>query len=132
MQTPAGVVEDNVPEDQSLVLNTADGLVVVTGCGHAGIVNILTFARQTFASQPVEAIIGGLHLYPATDRELDWTADEMKEFRVAHVIGAHCAGIEAVYHIRQRLGSPRGSVVVGGIGSTYVLGQGVHAGKLAQ
>ena len=37
VQTPAGLVEDAIPEDQSLVLNTPEGLVVVTGCGHAGI-----------------------------------------------------------------------------------------------
>jgi 7,8-dihydropterin-6-yl-methyl-4-(beta-D-ribofuranosyl)aminobenzene 5'-phosphate synthase len=37
VQTSAGLVEDTIPEDQSLVLNTPEGLVVVTGCGHAGI-----------------------------------------------------------------------------------------------
>jgi hypothetical protein len=36
------------------VLNTPEGLVVVTGCGHAGIINILTFARQEFSNEPVE------------------------------------------------------------------------------
>jgi hypothetical protein len=50
-----------------LVLNTPEGLVVITGCGHTGIVNILTFAREQFANEPVEAVIGGLHLFPATD-----------------------------------------------------------------
>ena len=44
VQTPDGLVEDTVPEDQSLVLDTTQGLVVLTGCGHAGIVNILTYA----------------------------------------------------------------------------------------
>lgn len=132
VQTPAGLVEDNIPEDQSLVLNTSPGLVVITGCGHAGIINVLTYAREKFPNEPVQAIIGGLHLYPATDQQLDWTADQMKEFKVANLIGAHCTGLESVYHIRERLGAPRGSVVVGGIGSTFVLGEGVHAGKLAQ
>ena len=41
------LVVDNIPEDQSLVLDTDKGLVVLTGCGHAGLVNILTYARQT-------------------------------------------------------------------------------------
>jgi 7,8-dihydropterin-6-yl-methyl-4-(beta-D-ribofuranosyl)aminobenzene 5'-phosphate synthase len=132
VQTPAGLVEDTVPEDQSLVLNTSEGLVVVTGCGHAGIINVLTFAREEFPNQSVQAVIGGLHLYPATDQQLDWTADKMKEFKVAHLMGAHCTGIESVYHIRERLAMPRGSAVVGSIGSTYVLGEGMHPGKLAQ
>src|SRR6202034_3992461 len=48
VQTPEGLVEDTLPEDQSLVLDTTQGLVVVTGCGHAGIVNILTDAATKF------------------------------------------------------------------------------------
>ena len=132
VQTPAGLVEDTIPEDQSLVLNTPEGLVVVTGCGHAGIINILTFARQEFPNEPVEAVIGGLHLFPATDEQLDWTADKMKEFKVANLMGAHCTGIEAVYRIRQKLGLARASAVVGSVGSTFVLGEGIHPGPLAK
>jgi 7,8-dihydropterin-6-yl-methyl-4-(beta-D-ribofuranosyl)aminobenzene 5'-phosphate synthase len=132
VQTPAGLVEDNIPEDQSLVLNTPEGLVVITGCGHAGIVNILTFAREQFPNQPVEAIIGGLHLFPATDEQLDWTADKLKDFKVANLVGAHCTGIEAVYRIRGRLALPRSSAVVGTVGSTFILGQGIRAGQLAK
>jgi 7,8-dihydropterin-6-yl-methyl-4-(beta-D-ribofuranosyl)aminobenzene 5'-phosphate synthase len=132
VQTPAGLVEDNIPEDQSLVLNTPEGLVVVTGCGHAGIVNILGFAREQFPNEPVEAVIGGLHLFPATDQQLDWTADKLKDFKVANLVGAHCTGIEAVYRIREKLALPRSSAVVGTVGSTFVLGEGIHAGQLAK
>lgn len=132
VQTPEGLVEDTIPEDQSLVLNTPQGLVVVTGCGHAGIINILTFARSEFPDQPVQAVVGGLHLFSATDERLNWTADKLKDFKVANLIGAHCTGIEAVYRIRERLGLPRSSAVVGTVGSTFVLGEGVHAGRLAR
>jgi 7,8-dihydropterin-6-yl-methyl-4-(beta-D-ribofuranosyl)aminobenzene 5'-phosphate synthase len=132
VQTPAGLVEDTIPEDQSLVLNTPEGLVVITGCGHAGIINILTFARQELPNEPVEAVIGGLHLFPASDEQLDWTADKMKEFKVANLMGAHCTGIEAVYRIRERLGLPRASAVVGSVGSSFVLGEGIHPGPLAK
>jgi 7,8-dihydropterin-6-yl-methyl-4-(beta-D-ribofuranosyl)aminobenzene 5'-phosphate synthase len=132
VQTPAGVVEDNIPEDQSLVLNTPQGLVVVTGCGHAGIVNVLTFAREKFPGKPVHAVVGGLHLFPATDEQLDWTADQMKTFNLANLVGAHCTGIEAVYRIRERLGLSRKSAVVGTVGSTFVLGEGPHPGSLAK
>jgi 7,8-dihydropterin-6-yl-methyl-4-(beta-D-ribofuranosyl)aminobenzene 5'-phosphate synthase len=132
VQTPDGLVEDTIPEDQSLVLNTPEGLVVITGCGHAGIVNILTFAREEFPREPVQAVIGGLHLFPASDQQLDWTADKLKEFKVANLVGAHCTGIEAVYRIRERLGLPRQSAVVGTVGSTFVLGEGIHPGELAK
>ncbi len=132
MQTPDGLVEDNIPEDQSLVLNTAQGLVVVTGCGHAGIVNILTDANTEFRGRPVHGVIGGLHLYPATDEQLDWTGDKMKEFHVANLLGAHCTGIEAVYHLRDRVGLTRKSAVVATVGSTFILGDGIATGPLAK
>ena len=132
VQTAAGLVEDTIPEDQSLVLNTPEGLVVVTGCGHAGIINILTFAREQFPNQPVQAVVGGLHLFPATDEQLNWTADKLKEFKVANLMGAHCTGIEAVYRIRERLALPRASAVVGSVGSSFVLGEGIHPGQLAK
>jgi len=132
VQTPAGLVEDNIPEDQSLLLNTAQGLVVVSGCGHAGVINTLTFAEKEFPSTPVYALVGGFHLFPQTDEQLDWTADKLKGFGVSYLIGAHCTGIEAVYRIRQRLNLPRQSAVVGAVGATFVLGEGIHPGKLAR
>jgi 7,8-dihydropterin-6-yl-methyl-4-(beta-D-ribofuranosyl)aminobenzene 5'-phosphate synthase len=132
VRTPEGLVEDNIPEDQTLVLNTTQGLVVITGCGHAGIVNILTFSRGAFPNIPAHAIVGGLHLFAATDTQVDWTADKMKEFGTANLIGAHCTGIESVYRIRQRLGLSRKSAVVGAVGATFVLGEGIHPGRLAQ
>ncbi len=131
VQTPEGLVEDTIPEDQSLVLNTPQGLVVVTGCGHAGIVNILTYARQQYPNEPVQAVIGGLHLFPAKDEQLNWTGDKLKEFQVANLIGAHCTGIEAVYRLRERAGLTRKSAVVGSVGSSFVLGEGIHPGALA-
>jgi 7,8-dihydropterin-6-yl-methyl-4-(beta-D-ribofuranosyl)aminobenzene 5'-phosphate synthase len=132
VQTPDGLVEDNIPEDQSLVLNTTQGLVVVTGCGHAGIVNILTDANTEFHGHSVYGVIGGLHLYPATDEQLDWTGDKMKEFHVANLLGAHCTGIEAVYHLRDRAGLTRKSAVVATVGSTFTLADGIATGPLAK
>jgi 7,8-dihydropterin-6-yl-methyl-4-(beta-D-ribofuranosyl)aminobenzene 5'-phosphate synthase len=132
VQTPAGLVEDNIPEDQSLVLNTDKGLVMVSGCGHAGVVNTMTFAEKEFPSTPIYALIGGFHLFAATDAQVDWTADKMKDFGVSYLIGAHCTGIEAVYRIREKLNLPRRSAVVGAVGATFVLGEGIHPGHIAQ
>jgi 7,8-dihydropterin-6-yl-methyl-4-(beta-D-ribofuranosyl)aminobenzene 5'-phosphate synthase len=132
VQTSDGLVEDTIPEDQSLVLDTTEGLVVVTGCGHAGIVNILTDAAEKFPGRKVYGIVGGLHLFPATDQQLDWTGDEFKQFKVANLLGAHCTGIEAVYRLRQRANLSRKSAVVGTVGSTFTLDKGIAPGELAQ
>ena len=68
---------------------------------------------------------------------MDWTADKLKEFGLAYLVGAHCTGVESVYRIRQRLGLPRQSAVVGAVGATFVLGdgaagEGIHPGRIAQ
>jgi 7,8-dihydropterin-6-yl-methyl-4-(beta-D-ribofuranosyl)aminobenzene 5'-phosphate synthase len=131
VQTPAGLVEDTVPDDQSLIIETAQGLIVVTGCGHAGIVNILTAADKQF-HRPSNTVVGGLHLFAAKDEQVDWTADKMKAFGVRYLIGAHCTGIESLYRLRARIGLTRQTAVVGAVGATYTLAQGIRPGRIAQ
>jgi 7,8-dihydropterin-6-yl-methyl-4-(beta-D-ribofuranosyl)aminobenzene 5'-phosphate synthase len=75
VQTDNGAVEDNLPEEQALVFDTNRGLVVLFGCGHAGVVNTLTHTRRTVRDAPVYAVLGGLHLFEKDDATLDWTAE---------------------------------------------------------
>jgi 7,8-dihydropterin-6-yl-methyl-4-(beta-D-ribofuranosyl)aminobenzene 5'-phosphate synthase len=112
-----GWVEDNLPEDQALIFNTASGLVMLSGCAHAGIINTLHYAREFLRPAPVQAAIGGFHLFAASDQQLDWTADKLREFQIAQILGAHCTGIESVYGLRQRLGLNRKTCVVGTVGA---------------
>ena len=132
VMTPAGLVEDTIPEDMSLVLNTSRGLVVITGCGHAGIVNILSQTADKFGDQRVFGVVGGLHLFRQTDAQLDWTSDKMKSFGVENVLGAHCTGIEAVYHLRKRMGLSRRASLVASVGSKFTLQDGIVPGELEQ
>jgi 7,8-dihydropterin-6-yl-methyl-4-(beta-D-ribofuranosyl)aminobenzene 5'-phosphate synthase len=132
VRSPDGLVEDNIPEDQSLVFDTDRGLVILAGCGHAGIVNTVEYARRIVRPAPVHAIVGGLHLYPLPDDRLDWTADQLKAAGLENLLGAHCTGIEAVYRIRQRAGLTRRTCVVGSVGSSFVLGEGIDPRDLAR
>jgi 7,8-dihydropterin-6-yl-methyl-4-(beta-D-ribofuranosyl)aminobenzene 5'-phosphate synthase len=109
VQTPAGIVEDNVPEDTSLVIDTAEGLLLISGCGHSGIVNAMEYARKTVRTAPIYTAMGGFHLFAASDETLAWTASKLKEFGVRNLMGAHCTGIEAVYRLRQLVGLSRNS-----------------------
>jgi 7,8-dihydropterin-6-yl-methyl-4-(beta-D-ribofuranosyl)aminobenzene 5'-phosphate synthase len=125
-------VEDNVPDDQSLVFNTDRGLVLLAGCGHAGVINILTYARKEIRPAPVDAAIGGFHLFNASDETLDWTADKLKEFQTAQLMGAHCTGIESVYYLRRKMGLNRHNCVVGTVGATFDLKDGIKTGRIAR
>jgi 7,8-dihydropterin-6-yl-methyl-4-(beta-D-ribofuranosyl)aminobenzene 5'-phosphate synthase len=130
--TPEGAIEDTIPEDQSLVIELADQVLVVTGCAHAGIGNILAQAREMVPGKPVRALVGGLHLLDADEASLAWTAERMKEAGVRQLLGAHCTGLEAVYRLRALLGLERASAVVGAVGSSYSSTEGLSPLRLAR
>jgi 7,8-dihydropterin-6-yl-methyl-4-(beta-D-ribofuranosyl)aminobenzene 5'-phosphate synthase len=124
--------EDNLPEDMSMVVVTDKGLVLISGCGHAGIINTIEHTRAKLGATPLHAALGGFHLFPASDRDLDWTAGKLKEFGLQNFIGAHCTGIEATYRIRERAGLSRKTCVVGSVGTRFSLRDGVVAGAIAR
>jgi len=132
LQTPGGPVEDDVPEDTAIVVDAGDRLVVISGCGHAGIINTLEYARKTVKEAPIEAAIGGFHLFAATDEQLEWTAGRLRAVGLRHLLGAHCTGIEAVFRLRQLTGLARREAVVGAVGSSFTLGSGIEALALAR
>ena len=131
VQTANGLVEDTIPEDASIVVDTADGLIVVSGCGHAGIVNTIEHARKVVRQAPVLAAVGGFHLFAASDDTLEWTGNRLKTFGLRYLLGAHCTGLEAVYRLRAILGLTRKTAVVGAVGASFTLGTGISPLNLA-
>jgi 7,8-dihydropterin-6-yl-methyl-4-(beta-D-ribofuranosyl)aminobenzene 5'-phosphate synthase len=132
LTTARGPVDDNLPEDMSLVCDTAAGLVVLTGCGHAGAINIIEHARNTVRPARVHALIGGLHLFNANDETLQWTAERLNEVGVDYFFGGHCTGLEIVYRYRRELGLDRAHAVVAAVGASFELGKGIDPGAIAR
>ncbi|HEV8041968.1 MAG TPA: MBL fold metallo-hydrolase [Bryobacteraceae bacterium] len=132
IQTPDGWKEDTIPEDMSLVINTGQGLVVVSGCGHAGIINTLEYARSVVRNAGIHAAIGGFHLYQLDDEKLQWTAGKLREFGLGTFLGAHCTGLEAVYRMRDLTGLDRKRCAVGAVGAVYDLNKGLDPGSIAR
>jgi len=130
--TPGGLVPDSVPEDMSLVIRTDKGLVVVTGCGHAGVVNTVEYAREIAGPGPVYGVVGGLHLFAAKDETLAWTAEKLHAAGLVDLLGAHCTGIETVFRIRQLAGLTRKTAVVGAVGASFDSDRGIDPLALAQ
>ena len=125
-------IEDYLPEDQSLAINTAEGFVLVAGCGHAGIINTLEQTRNNIYNKEVLAIIGGFHLLDATDKHLKWTADKLNDFGVSKIIGAHCTGINSLYTLRALMNLDRSNVIVGSVGDSFDLENGINPGSIAK
>jgi 7,8-dihydropterin-6-yl-methyl-4-(beta-D-ribofuranosyl)aminobenzene 5'-phosphate synthase len=132
VQAPQGLVEDTIPEDMSLVIDTEEGLVLVSGCGHAGIINTLELARKQVRPAPVVAAIGGFHLLAADEKVLAWTGRKLREMKLGHLLGAHCTGIEAVFRLRELAKLQRRTCVVGAVGSSFETGKGLNPLRLAR
>jgi 7,8-dihydropterin-6-yl-methyl-4-(beta-D-ribofuranosyl)aminobenzene 5'-phosphate synthase len=86
-----------VLDDQALILQVADkGLVVLTGCGHAGIVNITRYARLLTGVDDVYTVMGGFHLAgPLFEPLIPRVCDELEKMSPAVIVPAHCTGFAA-------------------------------------
>jgi 7,8-dihydropterin-6-yl-methyl-4-(beta-D-ribofuranosyl)aminobenzene 5'-phosphate synthase len=107
-----------VPDDQALIVNVKEkGLVVVSGCAHAGIVNTIKYAKEVSGVDKVHAVVGGFHLTgnfyaPIIDK----TVSYIKESAPKVVIPSHCTGLRALIRISNEL--PDG-FVENSVGSTF-------------
>ncbi|MCB0384663.1 MAG: MBL fold metallo-hydrolase, partial [Bdellovibrionales bacterium] len=124
MLTPDGkLVADTIPESQALVINTAKGLVVITGCGHAGLINILDYATRSSGTSKVYAAIGGFHLFRQEkghqEGQLDWTAKMLQSFGVEHFLGAHCTGFDRVHYLRDKMQLDSSHAVISSIQTLF-------------
>jgi 7,8-dihydropterin-6-yl-methyl-4-(beta-D-ribofuranosyl)aminobenzene 5'-phosphate synthase len=91
-------VLDQVWDEQSLVIDVrGEGLVVLTGCAHAGVVNTVRRARALAEGRPIRAVMGGFHLgFPTTPTEnVDKTVRALAELEVQCVVPMHCSGLRS-------------------------------------
>lgn len=91
-------------DDQALVVRLGDrGLVILSGCGHAGIVNTVRYARRLTGNDAVAAIVGGFHLSgPMFERIIEPTVDALAELSPSLLVPAHCTGWRAVHRLATR------------------------------
>jgi 7,8-dihydropterin-6-yl-methyl-4-(beta-D-ribofuranosyl)aminobenzene 5'-phosphate synthase len=124
-------IPDNVPDSQGLTVITSNGHIVLLGCGHSGVVNALEHIQAEIAEAPIHALMGGLHLFNASDEMLGWTADRLRQVKVEHLMAGHCTGIEPLVRLRVGLNLNRRTAVVGAVGSQFVYGEGIRPTNIA-
>jgi 7,8-dihydropterin-6-yl-methyl-4-(beta-D-ribofuranosyl)aminobenzene 5'-phosphate synthase len=107
-------------DDQALVVNLRDrGLVVLSGCGHAGIVNTVRYVRTLTGVDAVAAVIGGFHLSgPMFEPIIDPTVDALADLSPALLVPAHCTGWRAVNRLAGRFPD---AFVMSTVGTTIAL-----------
>jgi 7,8-dihydropterin-6-yl-methyl-4-(beta-D-ribofuranosyl)aminobenzene 5'-phosphate synthase len=98
--------------EQSLVLDTDKGLIVVSGCAHGGIENILMMVKNHF-NRPILLALGGFHLHNRDDREILETIKKIEELGIKFVSPSHCTGERARELFSKRF---KNNYIEGGVG----------------
>jgi 7,8-dihydropterin-6-yl-methyl-4-(beta-D-ribofuranosyl)aminobenzene 5'-phosphate synthase len=98
-------VWDAIEDDTSIVMNLKDkGLVIVSGCAHAGIINTVKHAIEVTSVNQVHAVMGGFHLSgPFFEPIIDRTTEEIKKLHPAFIIPTHCTGRKAIMALEKQM-----------------------------
>ncbi|MDA2928399.1 MBL fold metallo-hydrolase [Acidobacteria bacterium AH-259-O06] len=86
-----GIIEGSPPE-QSLIIETAKGIVLLTGCCHPGVVKMVETVQKQRGKDSIHLLIGGLHMFMQNADQIKATIARLKQMNVATVIPAHCSG----------------------------------------
>lgn len=91
-RTPYGYKRDTIPDDTALAYITSKGLIVVAGCSHSGIVNIIDHAKTVTGVNTVHALYGGLHCKDMPDDVLRRTIEALERENIQEICAFHCTG----------------------------------------
>ena len=98
-----GELVDTTPDDQSLVLESEKGMVILLGCCHAGLVNTLEHVAEQTGRRDIYAVIGGTHLGFCGQEQMARTISVLKQWKIAKVAASHCTGFTAAARLAREL-----------------------------
>lgn len=113
IKTIGGFKWDDFSHEQSLVLDTKEGLIIFNSCCHGGAANIINEVAATYPDKKVKALIGGFHLYKRTDEEVRELAMKIKETGIQCIYTGHCTGDKAFEILKEELGESVQQLYVG-------------------
>lgn len=91
---------DPLVDDQALFFDTRDGVVVLLGCAHAGVVNTLNYVRLITRGRPIHTVLGGMHLLEANAHRIEKTFAAFRELDIRQLGPAHCTGVIPTARLR--------------------------------
>jgi 7,8-dihydropterin-6-yl-methyl-4-(beta-D-ribofuranosyl)aminobenzene 5'-phosphate synthase len=106
-----GEIQGLIPE-QALVIQTQQGLVVITGCAHPGIISILGKV-QDLSTEPIHLVMGGFHLVDKSEAEIVGIVADFRKLGVEQVAPCHCSGDSAIARFAEAYGSDFNQVGAG-------------------
>jgi 7,8-dihydropterin-6-yl-methyl-4-(beta-D-ribofuranosyl)aminobenzene 5'-phosphate synthase len=96
-----------VLDDGALIVRTSQGLLVLSGCAHRGIINTILHAREITGEEQIHLVVGGTHLLNTPMHQQEQTADALRELKVRKIGVSHCTGLKPAGYLAQSLGSER-------------------------
>jgi 7,8-dihydropterin-6-yl-methyl-4-(beta-D-ribofuranosyl)aminobenzene 5'-phosphate synthase len=101
---PGELVTDTFQGEHATAFNVRDrGLVIITSCGHAGVINSVRQVQKATGIDKVHAIVGGFHLAPAPDEIVAKTVAEFKAINPDYILPAHCTGLNTIFAVHREL-----------------------------
>ncbi len=88
-----GKIPDQILDDASLFLKTEKGLVIVLGCAHSGVINIIEHAKKLTGVEDIYAVVGGTHLGPASGKQVEETLVKFAQMGIRVIAANHCTGL---------------------------------------
>jgi 7,8-dihydropterin-6-yl-methyl-4-(beta-D-ribofuranosyl)aminobenzene 5'-phosphate synthase len=108
-----------IKDDQAIILTVKEkGLVVITGCGHAGIINTLNYAKELTGEDRIYAVLGGMHLSGGLfEPIIPRTTEELEELKPKFVVPCHCSGLKAMTEIARKMPD---AFIQNSVGTNYI------------
>ena len=104
---------DDFSHEQSLVLDTSKGLVIINSCSHGGVLTILNEVEKAFPGKKIYGLIGGFHLFNKSQKEIKEVAQNLADKGIDFVCTGHCTKDRAYNYLKEKLGDKLEQLHVG-------------------
>ena len=104
MREDGGLRPDGFTHELATVIEGEQGLVLLTGCAHNGVLNMLEAVHQAFPDRAIQAIVGGFHLHHEDRQEVLRVGEKLLDEKIPAIISGHCTGKKAIKLLQEHLG----------------------------
>ena len=95
------IVPEVISDDQAMVIKTKEGILIILGCAHSGVINTINHAVKITNVDTIFGIVGGTHLGFSKEAQLKETIEVLKTYQIQNLIPAHCTGLSASIRLRE-------------------------------
>jgi 7,8-dihydropterin-6-yl-methyl-4-(beta-D-ribofuranosyl)aminobenzene 5'-phosphate synthase len=108
-----------IKDDQAIILTVKNkGLVIITGCGHAGIINTINYAKELTGEDRIYCLLGGMHLSGGLfESIIGRTVEELERLKPKFIVPCHCSGLKAMIEISRKMPD---AFIQNSVGTNYI------------